>query len=205
MTEPVSHTAEARKFLFFKDSRPLGPTIDDKINAAVQEIIHGVSMGFWSVFQFCLPISMIASFRDSPLFDFLSVLLVVVFILAVIGMLTANSKIGPRPYQSGIPRHRTYVSDALGVGMVAVVGCAFALVFDLWRPNGPLSEQNDASNLALLASAFLMLLWSLRSIQERIQWVLDLRAEQGHMLARGTERDEIDPNAEPAWYQRPAK
>jgi hypothetical protein len=205
LSEPVSQTAEARKFLFFKDSRPIGPGIEDKINAAVQEIIHGVSMGFWSVFQFYLPISMIASFRDSPQFDFLSVLLVVVSILAVIGMLTANSKIGPRPYQSGIPRHRTYVSDALGVGMVAVVGCAFALIFDLWRPNGPLSEQNDASNLALLASAFLMLLWSLRSIQERILWVLDLRAEQGHVLAQGAESEDTNRGSQPAWYQRPAK
>jgi hypothetical protein len=205
MTEPVSQTAEARKFLFFKDSRPIGPTTDDKISAAIQEIIHAVVMGFMSLCQIYLPIHRIASFGESPLFDFLSVLLFVVFILAVIGMLTANSKIGPRPYQSGIPRHRTYVSDALGVGMVAVVGCAFALISDLWRPNGPLSEQNDASNLALLANAFVMLLLSLRSIQERIQWILDLRAEQGHVLAQGAESEDTNRESQPAWYQRPAK
>jgi hypothetical protein len=205
MTEPVSQTAEARKFLFFKDSRPIGPGIEDKISAAIQEIIYAFSMGFMSLFQIYLPISMIASFRDSPLFDFLSDLLLVVFILAFIGMLTANSKIGPRPYQSGIPRHRTYFSDALGVGMVAIVGCAFALISDLWRPNGPQSEQNDARNLALLANAFVMLLWSLRSIQERIQWVLDLRAEQGHVLAQGAESEDTNRESQPAWYQRPAK
>jgi hypothetical protein len=79
------------------------------------------------------------------------------------------------------------------------------LIFDLWRPNGPQSEQNDARNLALLANAFVMLLWSLRSIQERIQWVLDLRAEQGHVLAQGAESEDTNRESQPAWYQRPAK
>ena len=205
MTEPVSHTAEVRTFFFFKDSRPIGPTIDAKITAAVQEIVHAVGMGFLSVFQICLPISMIASFGDSPLVNLGSVLLVLVFILAVIGMLTTNSKIGPRPYQSGIPRHRTYGSSALLVGVMVALGAAFTLSFGLWRFDAQVDQQNDASKIALLAGAFLLLLCSLRSIQERIGWIVDLRAEQGHMLAQGTDGDEIDPNAEPAWYQRPAK
>ena len=203
MTEPVSQTAEARKFLFFKDSRPIAPTIDDKITAAVQEIVHAVVIGFLSVLQMCAPILRIASFGESPLSDFWDVLLVLVFILAVIGMLTTYSKIGPRPYQSGIPRHRTYVSDALGVGMIVTLGAVFMLMFGLWRFDAQVDQQNEASYILLLAIAFLMLFWSLCTIQERIQWILDLRAEQGHVLGQGAESENTNRGSQPAWYQRP--
>ena len=204
MTEPVSQTAEARKFLFFKDSRPIGPTIDDKITAAVQEIVHAVVMGFYSVLQMCVPMLRIASFGESPLFDFGDVLLVLVFIVAGIGMLTTYSKIGRRPYQSGIPRQRTYGSSALLVGMIVTLGTVFMLMFGLWRFDAQVDQQNDASYILLLAIAFLMLLWSLCTIQERIQWILDLTAEQGHGLAHGNVDDETN-GSRPAWYQRPAK
>jgi hypothetical protein len=205
MTEPVSQTAEARKFLFFKDSRPIGPTIDDKITAAMQEIVHGVGMGFLGVFQICLSINIIASLGESPLFDFGSDLLILVFIVAGIGMLTTISKIGPRPYQSGIPRQRTYGSSALLVGMMVILGAFFTLMFGLWRFDAQVDQQNDARDILLVANAFLMLLWSLRTIQERIQWVLDLRAEQGHVLGQGAESEDTNRGSQPAWYQRPAK
>jgi NADH:ubiquinone oxidoreductase subunit 6 (subunit J) len=205
MTEPVSQTAEARKFLFFKDSRPIGPTSDDKITAAVQEIVHAVVMGFYSVLQMCVPMLRIASFGESPLFDFGDVLLVLVFILAGIGMLTTYSKIGRRPYQSGIPRQRTYGSSALLVGMIVTLGAVFMLMFGLWRFDAQVDQQNDASYILLLAIAFLMLLWSLCTIQERIQWILDLRAEQGHIVGKGAEREDTNRGSQPAWYQRPAK
>ena len=205
MTEPVSQTAEARKFLFFKDSRPIGPTSDDKISAAVQEIIHGVSMGFTSVFLLCLTLSLIPLFGKGPIGDLRYALLGLIYILASLGMLSANSKIGPRLYQSGIPKRRTYVSDALYVGMAAAAGSAFVLIFEIWRPSGVSSQQNDANKFALIAHGFLLLLWSLRMIQERIQWILDLRAEQGHVLGQGAESENTNRGSRPAWYQRPAQ
>ncbi|MFN8732583.1 MAG: hypothetical protein ACK5ZD_05420 [Hyphomonadaceae bacterium] len=203
MTEPVSQTAEARKFLFFKDSRPIGPTSDDKITAAVQEIVHAVVVGFWSVLQMHVPMLRIASFRESPLSVFWDVLLVLVFIVAFIGMLTTYSKIGRRPYQSGIPRQRTYGSSALLVGMIVTLGAVFMLMFGLWRFDAQVDQQNDAISILLLAIAFLMLLWSLCTIQERIQWILDLRAEQGHVLGQGAESENTNRGSRPAWYQRP--
>ncbi|MCA3696145.1 hypothetical protein [Aquidulcibacter sp.] len=200
MTEPVSHTAEVRKFLFFKDSRPIAPTNDAKITAAVQEIIHGVGMGFTSVFLLCLPLSLIPLFGEGPIGDLRFGLLALIYILASVGMISANSKIGPRLYQSGIPNRRTFVSDALSVVMAVAVASAFVLIFELWPLNGGLSQQNDAGKLALLANGFLLLLWSLRSIQERIQWILDLRAEQGHVLAQGADGEAASPNAEPVEF-----
>lgn len=200
MTEPVSHTAEVRKFLFFKDSRPIAPTNDDKITAAVQEIIHGVGMGFTSVFLLCLPLSLIPLFGEGSIGDLRFGLLALIYILASVGMISANSKIGPRLYQSGIPNRRTFVSDALSVVMAVAVASAFVLIFELWPLNGGLSQQNDAGRLALLANGFLLLLWSLRSIQELIQWILDLRAEQGHVLAQRTEGTATGPNAGPVEF-----
>lgn len=205
MTEPVSQTAEARKFLFFKDSRPIAPSIDDKISAAVQEIIHGVGMGFTSVFLLCLTLSLIPLFGKAPVGDLRYGLLALIYILASLGMLSANSKIGPRLYQSGIPKRRTYVSDALYVGMAAAAGSAFVLIFEIWRPSGVSSQQNDANKFALIANGFLLLLWSLRMIQERIQWILDLRAEQGHVLAQGTDGKEGEGDTQSAWIERPIK
>lgn len=203
MTEPVSHTAEVRKFLFFKDSRPIGPSIDDKINSAVQEIIHGVGTGFTSVLLLCIPIGLIPVFGEGPIGDLKNGLLALFYILGALGMLTANRKIGPRLYQSGIPNRRTFVSDALSLVMAVAAASAFVLIFELWPLNGGLSQQNDAGKLALLANGFLLLLWSLRMIQERIQWILDLRAEQGQVSAQGADGETASPKSGPAWFQRP--
>jgi hypothetical protein len=205
MTEPVSQTAEARKFLFFKDSRLIGPSIEDKINAAVQEIKEATGSGFSGVVLICISLNqdiLIKSQGSSDLWDFF------VFgmcALAGIGIFAISNGAQPRRFQSGIPNKLTFTSSVLS--SVAAIAAIWTLVAAAggYIFTEQLAQVYETSGFALLVTALLVLLGALRAIQERIQWILDRRAEQGHVLAQGAESEDTNRESQPAWYQRPAK
>jgi hypothetical protein len=206
MTEPVSQMAEVRKFLFLKDSRPIGPTIDAKITAAVQEINEVLGLGYIAITALIYGMDLqVSPFLADKFRGGWEIFVAGVFCFAVFGMIRTSSQLKPRMDQSGIPNKRAYGTTALSP--LVIVGPAWVLVaiFGGLASDGLLADMPETRGIALLASAFVMFLYTFCFIQERTQWIFDLREEQGHMLAQGTDGDEIDPNAEPAWYQRPAK
>lgn len=201
MTEPVSHTAEVRKFLFFKDSRPIAPTIDDKITAAVQEIKDDVGGGFSSVLLFVMAMgALVFPNVEDIILMFWQFFLTLVWIVAIFGMVASGMSAKRRIYQSGVPSKQTYGTFALLVCLIFSVGWAFFVGFGSLILGDQLEFLSEVRGISVLVTAFLFALYVLRSIQERIQWILELRAEQGHVLAQRTEGTATGPNAGPVEF-----
>ena len=206
MTEPVSQTAEPRKFLFFKDSRPIGPTIDDKINAAVQEIKEDVGSGF----SFVLLLVMAMGAQVFPnvediILVFWQFFLTLVWIVAIFGMVASGMSAKRRTYQSGVPSKQTYGTFALLACLIVSVGWTFFVGFGSLIFGDQLEYLSKVRGISVLVTPFLFALYVLRSIQERIQWILDLRAEQGLILAQGTDGKDGETDSHSAWIERPIK
>ncbi len=200
MTEPVSHTAEVRKFLFFKDSRPIAPTNDEKISVAVEEIKEQTGGGFAGVLLLSIALNvddLIAKQSWSGGWEFF---LLVTCVLAGLGIFASLAQSSPRSFRSGIDGKRTFFTSILsGAATLATVwtiaSAAAGYVFTV-----QLEQLYETRGIAFCVTALLVLLSALRAIQERIQWILDLRAEQGHVLAQGAECETASPNAEPVEF-----
>ena len=201
MTEPVSHTAEVRKFLFFKDSRSIGPSIDDKITAAVQEIKEQVGGGFGAVMLLVMAMGMqVSPSLEGNSLLFWELLLTAVWIVAILGMAASGVTANRGTYQSGIPSKRTYGTNTLLTCLILSLGWACFVGFGSLMFEDQLGYLSNVRGLSILVSSFLTALYVLRAIQERIQWILDLRAEQGHVLAQGADGEAASPNAEPVEF-----
>lgn len=203
MTEPVSHTAEVRKFLFFKDSRPIAPTIDDKITAAVQEIKEQAGGGFAGLLLLSMALNVDDLIKFQPFSDGWNFFLLVLCVLASLGILASHAQATPREFQCGIDGKRTFLTGILSFAATlatvwTIAAAAAGYVFTV-----QLEQLYETRGIAFLVTSLLTLLGALRAIQERIQWILDLRAEQGHMLPQGPEGETASPKSVPAWFQRP--
>lgn len=206
MTEPVSQTAEARKFLFFKDSRPIATTIDEKITAAVQEIKELVGGGFSAAMLVVMAMGMqVSPSLEGNIRMFWELFLTAVWIVAILGICASGVTAKPRPYQSGIPSKRTYGTNALLTCLILSLMWACFVGFGSLMFEDQLSYLGNARGISFLVASFLTALYVLRSIQERIQWILDLRAEQGVIFAQGTEGKDGEMDTQSAWIERPIK
>ncbi len=206
MTEPVSQTAQVRKFLFFKDSRPIGPTTDDKINAAVQEIKELVGDGFSAAMLLVMAMGMqVSPSLEGNIRLFWELFLTAVWFVAILGMCASGVTAKPRTYQSGIPSKRTYGTNTLLTCLILSLGWACFVGFGSLMLEDQLGYLSDVRGLSILVSSFLTALYVLRAIQERIQWILDLRAEQGLVLPQGADGEAASQKSGPAWFQLPTK
>lgn len=203
MTEPVSHTAEVRKFLFFKDSRPIAPSIDDKVNAAVQEIKEQVGGGFSAVMLLVMAMGM----QVSPSLEgnsrmFWELFRTAVWIVAILGIAASGVTATRGIYQSGIPSKRTYGTNTLLTCLILSLGWACFVGIGSLMFEDQLGYLSDLRGLSILVSAFLTALYVLRAIQERTQWILDLRAEQGHVSVQSAEGNKTH-GSRVAWHEKP--
>ncbi len=201
MTEPVSDTADVRKFLFFKDSRPIAPSIDDKITAAVHEIKEQVGGGFGAVMLLVMAMGMQASpSLEGNSLMFWELFLTAVWIVAILGVAASGVTAARGTYQSGISSKRTYGTNTLLTCLILSLGWACFVGFGSLMFEDQLGYLSDVRGLSILVSSFLTALYVLRSTQERIQWILDLRAERGHVSAQGADGEATGPNAGPVEF-----
>ncbi|MCA3694405.1 hypothetical protein [Aquidulcibacter sp.] len=203
MTEPVSHTAEVRKFLFFKDSRPIAPSIDDKINSAVQEMKEQVGGGFAGLSLLAIALNLDDLIKFQPSIDGWEFFLLAICVLASLGIFASLAQANSRDFQCGIQGKRTHVTSILSSAATLAMIWTFAAAAAGYVFTAQLEQLYETRGTALLVTALLTLLSALRAIQERIQWILDLRAEQGQVSAQRADGEAASPKSGPAWFQRP--
>ena len=203
MTDPVSHLAQARTFLFFKDERPVGPSIDAMITAAVQEIKEAIGLGFFSVILLSLVLKKVSYFLGPHIQDFTGLFRMFVFWIAMFGIISSLNNFKPRLYQSGIPITRTRFGNALRVCVVIAASWAFLVTFGSLIFGEQLKPFRNQSILAVVVTSSTMFLYAMRFIQDRVDWIIDLRAEQGLDFAPAAKGSGSNAGPQPASYGLP--
>ncbi|GIU67425.1 hypothetical protein [Candidatus Phycosocius spiralis] len=103
-------------------------------------------------------------------------------------------------YQSGIPQRRTRLSRAL-----LVVSMLILISFMVYMVTSMINHTRfQDSHIAELVGFYIVFAISSHgaAVIERVRWVLELRAEQGHVLAFGEEGEEVDTGSRIPWYRR---
>jgi hypothetical protein len=213
MTEPVSQETEAQKILFWTDKRPVAPDLETRITCAIAEmgqraysaLVTSISVGI--IFQF-LPGRGIVSSLEGSSFDYFGYALFgpILIIFGSFLSILIGPPLGDRSdlhmptYQSGIPQQRTRISRALFLAAALLpIGFLIHVLFvsiDLTRLKGPY--------FAELLGVFILLGVSSHAAAaiERVRWILQLRAEQGHVLAFGEEGEDVNKGSKIPWYRR---
>ena len=191
MTEPVSYTAEAPKFLFWTDKRPLAPDLETRITCALAEAISAIvgnsalMMLVYFIYKFSAERQSINGPIPASFFDFPLVLLVLILVLTIaLGNYNIKRGWGENvAFQSGIPLARTRVSRWICILLcpVMVLG-AGAFIFDMFSGNGRDGFFGSYSVEFLVLVLIFGLSGGIATAQERLSWVLDLRAQQGHAI-----------------------
>ena len=205
MTETVSQTAEAQKFLFWTDKRPIAPDVETKITCAIAEI--GVAAA--QVVNSLTFIGFLFLIRAGETEDFslarsmFGPLLMTLAVGLVFVSVTGADKWFPRSvFQSGIPSDQTRLSRILLVIAMSALACLMVNVVLLVLNRAEQEDLYLAELAGLYATCALASYGS--SIIVRARWILELRVKQGHKLQLGNDDDETN-GSRPAWYQRPAK
>ena len=205
MTEPVSQTAEAQKFLFWTDKRPIAPDAETKITCAIAEI--GVAAA--QVVNSLTFIGFLFLIRagDSEDFSLVRSMLGPLLMMLATGLMlvcvSGADEWFPRSvFQSGIPSDQTRLSRILLVIAMSALACLMVNVVLLVLNRAEQEGLYLAELAGLYATCALASYGS--SIIVRARWILELRVKQGHKLQLGNDDDETN-GSRPAWYQRPAK
>ena len=213
MSEPVSQDAEAQKILFWTDTRPLAPDVETRITCAIAEMgqraynVLGTSLAVGIIFQI-LPGRGIESSLEGSSFDYFSHALIgiILLILANFLVIFIGTPLGDRgdlrnpTYQSGIPQQRTRLSRALLVVSMLILIC-----FMIYMIASMINHTRfQDSNIAELVGLYIVLGISSQgaAVIERVRWILELRAQQGHVLAFGAEGEVADTGTKIPWYRR---
>jgi len=189
MTEPVSHTAEVQKILFWTDKRPLAPDVETRITCAIAEAI-GAMAGMAS---FLVSICLIHNFgvwrQDFSSADLKAEISIAMMFVAVALIYAIGNNLAKRTgghnvlFQSGIPAARTRVSRVIKIIFYASLAIfLLELSYDLagGRFRGGVVDAYFVEIFVLVA--LFGLASGISAAQERLNWVLDLRAQQGHKI-----------------------
>ncbi len=206
MTEPVSQTAEAPRFLFWTDKRPIAPDVETKITCAIAEIGMTGAQVVGSLMLIGFPLLIRAGeSEDFSVAQSMAGPLLIMLAL-VLGFLTGTraQEWFPRStFQSGIPTDRTRLSRILFViAITALAGFTVSLLLI----GLDLGEQSDLYLAELAGLHTVCALGSYgSSIIVRARWILQLRAEQGHGLDHGNDGEDTNRGSQSALFQRSAK
>jgi hypothetical protein len=211
MTEPVSQTAEARKFLFWTDKRPVAPDVETRITCAIADAIAAI-VGTPALLIFLYFIYNASSERQNiqnPILDTYGYPVVMLLIIVIQQFLIGNflTKWGSGQnlvFQSGIPRERTRNSRWIAVLLCSVgaIG-AVLMIYDLISGNTGNGLFGSFSVEFFMFVLIFGVSSGIATAHERLSWVLDLRAQQGHAIAF-----EAHPMAAPIvvendWWKKP--
>ena len=211
MTEPVSHKAEAQQILFWTDKRPLAPDVETRITCAIAEAIGAIAgmtaflmfIGF--IYQFGVRRQNLSS-TSLETSDFsLAIVFVAVALMIVIGNNLAKRTGGRNVFlQSGIPSARTRVSSLIKIIFYASLAVfPLAVSYDLagGRFRGGVADVYSVEIFVLVA--IFGLASGISAAQERLSWVLDLRAQQGHAITFKTHPMAAPMTVENDWWKKP--
>ncbi len=188
MTEPVSQKAEAQKFLFWTDKRPIGPDVETRITCAIAEARADASESALVLLFIGLPYflneSTSVAFFSNPIYPLATAAVFVIYLLAAM----ISSQNLPKSngqnlaFRSGIPKSKTKLSRVIfWFWMILVFSYFGALIAHslgfVW-PKPLINNPGMAMTMGIAVSV----LYSARRAQELSLWVLDLRAQQGHAI-----------------------
>ncbi|MCA3694407.1 hypothetical protein [Aquidulcibacter sp.] len=200
------------QILFWTDKRPLAPDVETRISCAIAEAIGTIAaMASFLVF-ICLIYHFGVWRQDFSGADIkaeisLAMMFVAVALIYAIGNNLAKRTGGRNVlFQSGIPLARTRVSRFIKMmfhATLAVFLLALVYSYVVGQHRGGIFDTYSVEMMVF--AAILGLAAGIAAAQERLGWVLDLRAQQGHHLA--LEADSDDAIREPSSLQveRPTK
>ena len=213
MIKTLSQEPSPQKILFWTDKRPVAPDVETRITCAIAEAgmrayrMLTVSVAVGIIFQI-LPGRGIESSLEGSSFDYFShaFIGIILLILANFLVIIIGTPLGDRgdlrnpTYQSGIPQQRTRLSRALLVVSMLILIC-----FMIYMIASMINHTRfQDSNIAELVGFYIVLGISSQgaAVIERVRWVLELRAQQGHVLAFSEEGEEVDTGSRIPWYRR---
>ena len=127
-------------------------------------------------------------------------LIAVALILLIGSPIRSKSDFDKPTYQSGIPQQRTQISRALFLAVLLLITCFMACLVLF------LIDYARFKNIYFAELLGLTVVFAIGShgaaVIERVRWVLELRAEQGHVLAFGEEGEEVETGSRIPWYRR---
>ena len=179
-----------QKILFWTDKRPLAPDVETRITCAIAEAIGAIA-GMASFLMFVSFIYQFSVRRQSPSnshlgtseFSLAFVFIAVVLIYAIGNSLAKRTGGRNVLLQSGIPPVRTRVSRVIKIIFYACLAVfSLALFYDLagGRFRGGVADVYFVEIFVLVA--IFGLASGISAAQERLGWILDLRAQQGHQI-----------------------
>jgi hypothetical protein len=201
-----------QKILFWTDKRPLAPDVETRITCAIAEAISAIvgnsalMILVYFIYKFSADRQNINNPVSESFFGFPLVLILVIVALNI-ALGNYNFKRGSGQnlaFQSGIPLTRTRVSRWTSVLLCSLMALGVsAFVFDMFSGNGRNGFSGSYSVEFLVLGLILGLSAGIATAYERLSWVLDLRAQQGHAIAF-----EAHPMAAPIvvendWWKKP--
>ncbi len=191
----------------------MAPDVETRITCAIAEIGQraynalGISL-FVGVIFMVAPGRGVQTSGETSSFEYLLYslfsnrlhLLAVSLILLMRSPIHGKSDFDKPTYQSGIPQQLTQISRALFLAVLLLVTC-FLVCLVLF-----LIEYACFKNIYFAELLGLIIVFAISShaaaVIERVRWVLELRAEQGHVLDFGEEGEEADTGSRIPWYRR---
>jgi hypothetical protein len=172
------------------------------ITAAIQEIKEAVGAGFGSFFILFIVLRKVSASFGTDVQYLTELFLILMYLIALLGVFAGLRNFKARVYQSGLPLTRTRLSNVLYICVLGAASWAFLVTIGSLIFVEQLKPFREQDRLALLVTSCTMFLYAMRLIQERIEWIIDLRAEQGFDFAAGADGEKSDLASRPAWYRR---
>lgn len=198
------------KILFWTDKRPLAPDVETRISCAIAEAIGAIA----AMTSFLVFICLIHNFgvwrQDLSGADLgaefaIAMMFVVVALIYAIGNSLAKRTGGRNVLlQSGIPLARTRVSRFIKLmfhATLAVFLLALVYTFAVGRIRGGIFDVYSVE--IMVFAAIFGIASGISAAQERLSWVLDLRAQQGHKIPLEPHSTETPMAVENDWQEKP--
>jgi hypothetical protein len=202
------HT-DPQKILFWTDKRPIAPDVETRITCAIAEasLIAGYAAAFLLQFGTMFLLVGVGSTTnwDEPISAYTHIAMIAFLGAAAVVSRHQIPKSNGQPlaFRSGIPETRTGVSHFLMI----VTSIVFAVWFGGLLANlvGYLQFFDFSENtLSVFGVLFVLsILQDGRRVQELLLWVLDLRAEQGHVIAFEPHPMAAPMTVENDWWKKP--
>jgi hypothetical protein len=200
-----------QKILFWTDKRPLAPDVETRITCAIAEAIGAIAgmAAFLMFIAFIYQSGVRRQNISSTSLETSDFSIVFVFV-AVALMIVIGNNLAKRTggqnvlLQSGIPPVRTRVSRLIKIVSYASLAVfPLALSYDLagGRFRGGVVDAYFVEIFVLVA--IFGLASGISAAQERLSWVLDLRAQQGHAITFKTHPMASPMTVENDWWKKP--
>lgn len=192
-----------QKILFWTDKRPLAPDVETRITCAIAEAAQAIfaTLGALAI-NFVL--YNLTNDGANSVFGFLFIVFSVALFFMIRNPISNRGGLSGLTYQSGIPLKRTRLSRGLivllGLILSGILVALFFVIFPVWGVRNYLSLFQVEFFSVLIS---VQIAYGIASSLEHLGWVLDLRAQQGHVILfadqplAATQTFEIDGSTKP--------